>query len=62
MKQVEAKAGDAKSTKKADLAGSGLMFRSKVDAGPTRASSDITSEIASYIEAIRSQKEELLKK
>jgi hypothetical protein len=59
MKQVDEKIGAAKSTKKADLTGSGLLARTKMPVGPTRGT-DVTDEIASYIDTIRTRKEELL--
>ena len=59
MKQIDEKISAAKATKKADLSGSGLLARSKFPVGPTRGS-DTTDEIASYIDTIRTRKEELL--
>lgn len=59
MKQVDEKIAAAKSTKKADLSGSGLLARTKMPVGPTRGT-DVTDEIASYIDTIRTRKEELL--
>lgn len=59
MKQVDEKISAAKATKKADLSGSGLLARSKMPVGPTRGT-DVTDEIASYIDTIRTRKEELL--
>ena len=59
MKQVDEKIAASKATKKADLAGSGLLARTKMPVGPTRGT-DVTDEIASYIDTIRTRKEELL--
>jgi len=59
MKQVDEKISAAKASKKADLTGSGLLARTKFPVGPTRGT-DITDEIASYIDTIRTRKEELL--
>ena len=59
MKQVDEKISAAKATKKADLSGSGLLARTKMPVGPTRGA-DVTDEIASYINTIRTRKEELL--
>ena len=61
MKGIEAKIASVKPTKKADFTGSGLLARTKLPAGPLRGvSEDITSDIASYLMAIRKQKEELM--
>lgn len=59
MKQVDEKISAAKASKKADLTGSGLLARTKMPVGPTRGT-DVTDEIASYIDTIRTRKEELL--
>jgi len=60
MKSIEEKIAAAKATKKPDLAGSGLLARTKMPTGPVRGSSDATDEIAEYLMAIRRQKEELM--
>ena len=59
MKQVDEKLSTAKASKKTDLTGSGLLARTKMPVGPTRGA-DVTEEIASYIDTIRTRKEELL--
>lgn len=59
MKQVDEKLAEAKASKKPELSGSGLLARTKFPVGPTRGS-NITDEIASYIDTIRTRKEELL--
>ena len=59
MKQVDAKLTASKASKKAELTGSGLLARSKFPVGPTRGT-DVTEEIASYIDTIRTRKEELM--
>jgi hypothetical protein len=59
IKQVDEKISAAKATKKADLTGSGLLARTKFPVGPIRGT-DVTDEIASYIDTIRTRKEELI--
>lgn len=59
MKAIEEKIAAAKSTKKPELTGSGLLARTRLPAGPARAS-DVTEEIAEYLMTIRQQKEELM--
>ena len=61
MKRVEEKLNQEKQSKKTAFTGSGLLARSKMPTGPlSGVSEDISDEIASYISAIRKQKEELL--
>lgn len=60
MKSIEEKIAAAKSSKKPELSGSGLLARTKMPTGPVSAAGDITDEIAEYIMAIRRQKEELM--
>ena len=60
MKAIEEKISSAKSTKKTELTGSGLLARTKMPTGPVRAAGDITDELADYIMSIRRQKEELI--
>lgn len=60
MKAIEQKIAAAKSTKKPDLSGSGLLARSRMPVGPVSAAGDITDELADYIMTIRRQKEELM--
>lgn len=59
MKQVDEKIVESKASKKPDLSGSGLLARTKFPVGPTRGT-DVTDEIASYIDTIRTRKEELI--
>ena len=59
MKAIEEKIATAKSTKKPELTGSGLLARTRMPSGPSRAS-DVTDEIAEYLITIRQQKEELM--
>ena len=59
MKSVEEKLAATKKTKTPSLSGQGLLARSSFPTGPTRGM-DVTDEIASYIDSIRTQKEELL--
>lgn len=62
MKQVEQQIDTkGKQTKSADYVGSGLLARSEMPTGPLRAAGSVTEEIAEYIEAIRQQKEELIR-
>lgn len=62
MKQVEQEIDTkGKQTKSADYVGSGLLARSEMPSGPVRGAGSITEEIAEYIEAIRQQKEELIR-
>lgn len=61
MRGIEEKIAAAKPTKNPDLAGSGLLVRTKAPTGPLRSTSkDISDELASYIIAIRKQKEEII--
>ena len=61
MKRIEEKIAAAKTNKKTDFTGSGLLARSKMPSGPlSSVSADITDELADYISTIRKQKEELL--
>lgn len=60
MRPIEEKIAEAKATKKPALTGSGLLARTRMPVGSIRAAPDITSEIASYLMAIRRQKEELM--
>lgn len=60
MRPIEEKIAAVKSAKKPALAGSGLLARTRMPVGPSRAAPDITSEIANYLMAIRRQKEELM--
>lgn len=61
MRGIEEKIAAAKTTKNPDLAGSGLLVRTKAPSGPVRATNkDISDELASYIMAIRKQKEEII--
>lgn len=61
MKRVEEKLNQEKQSKKTAFTGSGLLARSKMPTGPlSGVSEDISDEIASYISAIRKQKEELI--
>jgi hypothetical protein len=62
MKQIESRIEDrTKAAKKTSLTGTGLLTRSKLSPGPVRSQSDITDEIADYIESIRQQKEEIIR-
>lgn len=61
MKQINEKIEAGKVPKRTAFSGSGLLARSSMPTGPMSAiSDDISSELASYISAIRKQKEELL--
>jgi len=61
MKKVNEKLNQEKQAKRTAFTGSGLLARSRMPTGPlSGVSEDISDEIASYISAIRKQKEELL--